>query len=463
MKSVILDLHNKLKNKEVTASQLVEQAKALAEKNKVINSIITPVFPKEVPEFDENNLLSCIPYGLKDNYTTKGILTTGASGFLKNYIPPFSCTVYELFQKNGAILLAKENLDEYGLGGTGTHSAWGAVCNPVKHECITAGSSSGSVADVALGITTFSMGSDTGDSIRRPASFCGTVGYKPTYGAISRYGILPYAPSLDHCGILCKYVADACIVASYIFRCDYKDATSTYLITDVQLENLKKLNKIKFLVIKNFLKFHSPEKLEKFNQLLEKLKSLGHEIVYEDFNLDLLDSVMFTYRVISYVEGWSCYSNLTGIIFGQDYSKPEDNFERMLYANRTLGFGGELKRRFVIGAYLSDAKNFSQMSKVARQIRRLIILEELKLLKQCDCILMPTVHNTAPLKDQSDGSLYDDWLIISNFSGTPSITIPFTKINGMPWGLTLVCDVYKDMKLLNCAYTLECIIGGDNE
>ncbi|XQP55647.1 MAG: amidase family protein [Mycoplasmoidaceae bacterium] len=464
MKSVILDLHEQLKSGKVTPKQLVDNAKALADKYAFTNSIITPIFKATEVPFDPNNLLSGIPYSLKDNVSTQGIKTTAGSKFLKDYVPPFNASVYGILKVNGASLLAKDAMDEYGLGGSGTHCFTGFVKNPLDEKRITGGSSSGSVANVAAGISPFAIGTDTGDSIRRPASFVGVVGYKPTYGAISRYGVLPYAPSFDHVGIISKYVADATIVASYVIKHDPKDYTSTSMIRNVKLENLKPLTCIKFVVIKNFIEMLEPKQQELFNKLLQQLKDAGHLIVETTVDREILHSISFAYKVLTYTEGYSCYSNLQGITFGKNEGSDNDDYFASLVKSRTLGIGDEVKRRFVIGAYLTTKQNAQSITLAARSIRHMVQDVQLSLLNQGDCILMPTVSGIArPFDDRNVGSNYDDWLMMDNFSGTPGITIPFTKIDNMPWGLTITADVYQDMKLLNIAYTLETLIGGSHE
>lgn len=464
MKSQIIDLHNKYLSGNQTPENVCANAKALYEKHKDLNSVITPIFASKNLKFKKDELLSCIPYSLKDNISTCGIKTTGGSKFLSKYIPPYSATVYELLQKTGAMLLSKDNMDEFGLGGTGLHSAYGIVKNPYDQKRISGGSSSGSTVNVATGMSLFAIGTDTGDSVRRPASLCGIVGYKPTYGAISRYGVLPYSPSLDHVGILAKYVADATIVAEKIFKHDVKDNTSTNLIKDVKLVNLKQQEKINFVVLKDALTLLEGKYALKFQNLLKKLQSLGHKITYVDIDTKLLHALAFVYRVVSYVEAYSCYSNLTGFTFGTDISDPKDSYDQTLFKNRTEGLGLEVKKRFVIGAYLSDKTHFDILSSSARKLRRQFQDKELQILDKGDCILMPSVCGIAPtIEHYTSDNYYDDWLMMSNMSGTPSITIPFAKIDNMPWGLTVVTDVYKDMKLLNIAYSLENIIGDDNE
>lgn len=464
MKSLIFDIHEQLKSGKITPNELISNAKSLADKFHFTNSIITPIFKPTESEFNPDNLLSCIPYSLKDNITTEGILTTGGSKFLTNYIPPYNASVYGLLKTNGATLLCKDALDEFGLGGTGLLCFTGPVCNPYDKTKCVGGSSSGSVVNVATGISAFAIGTDTGDSIRRPSSLVGVVGYKPTYGAISRYGVMPYAPSFDHVGIISKYVADTVIVAQTLIKHDPKDYTSTTMIKDVKLNNLKEQKGIKFVIITNLLKMLDEKKQKLFNKLINKLKTQGHTIVEAQLDKRILDALDFAYEVLTYTEAYSCYSSLQGITFGKNEGTDSDNYEQTLFKSRTLNMGSEIKKRFVIGAFLTTKENVKKTTHIARCIRHMAQDAQLTLLKQGDCILMPSICTTAlDLKDLSRPNNYDDWLMLDNFSGTPSITIPFTKIDNLPWGITICCDIYQDMKLLNIAYTLENMIGDDHE
>ncbi|MCQ3908475.1 MAG: amidase family protein [Mycoplasmoidaceae bacterium] len=409
MKSLILDLHEQLKSGKVTPDQLVANAKALADKYAFTNSIITPIFKTDGTKFDEKNLLSCIPYSLKDNVTTEGIITTGGSKFLSNYIPPYNASVYGLLKINGATLLCKDALDEFGFGGTGTHCFTGPVCNPYDKTRRVGGSSSGSVVNVATGVSTFAIGTDTGDSVRRPASLVGVVGYKPTYGAISRYGVLPYAPSFDHVGIISKYVADSVIVAETLIKHDPKDYTSTTMIKDVKLDNLRQQKAIKFVIISNLIQMLDEDKQALFNKLIEQLKAQGHLIVEAELDKKVLDSLSFAYKVLTYTEGYSCYSSLQGITFGRNEGLDTDNYEQSLIKSRTLNIGNEVKRRFVIGTFLTTKENMAKMTLAARCIRHMAQDAQLALLKQGDCILMPSLTSTAQvMEDFSKPNNYDD-------------------------------------------------------
>ncbi|MCQ2956918.1 MAG: Asp-tRNA(Asn)/Glu-tRNA(Gln) amidotransferase subunit GatA [Mycoplasmoidaceae bacterium] len=408
MKSVILSLREKLDN-GMQVQTLVEAAKKKAEEFAFTNSIITPIFPSVDQKYDPNKMLSCIPYSLKDNISTEGIKTTAGSKFLQDYVPPFSATVYEILKQQGAILLAKDAMDEFGLGGSGIHCAYGVVCNPLDKSKVMGGSSSGSVANVVTGISAFAIGTDTGDSIRRPASFGGVVGYKPSYGAISRYGVMPYAPSFDHVGIITKYVADATIVASELIKHDEKDATSYDKIKNVSLKELKLLKKIQFVYIKNLVEMLDQQQLTDFNKLIDKLTKEGHYVKGVEIDREILKSISFSYKVLTYTEGYSCYSNLQGITFGLKKYLPDDTYEQSLIKVRTAGIGDEVKRRFIIGAYLTTKENYMNITLAARSIRKQVQELEMELLKQGDCILMPTVSGVAlDLKEPHKQSPYDD-------------------------------------------------------
>ena len=256
-KSLILDLHNDLINGKKTIKDIVDNVKKIHDKISITNSIITSTINsvdinKLQTELknNEDNLLYAIPYSLKDNVSTKDILSTGGSLFLSNYVPPFSATIYNLLLNKQALLTSKASLDEFGLGGTGTYCYTGDVLNYYDNTRITGGSSSGSVNLVASGADLFSIGTDTGDSIRHPSSFLGTVGYKPTYGIISRYGIFPYSPSLDHVGVIANYVADCAIVADTLVQYDENDYTSQKIEKNFY-KNLKEEKALTFNVIKD--------------------------------------------------------------------------------------------------------------------------------------------------------------------------------------------------------------------
>ncbi len=464
----IESLHELLKKGEITSAELIKEsltkAHEVAQKTNAFVTIIDEAKPTEVTD----DLLSGIPYGVKDNYSTKGILSTGSSNTLKDYVPFFDATAVENLAKKGAIPVTKTALDEFGMGGTGTTCHTGVVHNPWDYKRMCAGSSSGSAASVALGVYPYALGSDTGDSIRKPAAYCGIVGFKPTYGMISRYGLFPFASSLDHCGVLTRFVKDAAIVTDGMKGKDPKDMTS-WDSKDIHLyQNLttnvagKKLFYIKEICdIENYpnasqeLKGH----LENFQKTLHLCEKLGMEVTGVSINKDLLNAIPSVYVVISCAEATSNLSNLTGFIFGP--RAEGSNYIEMMKNYRTKGFSPLIKRRFIIGSYVLQKENQEKYFKNAQRVRRLIVDEIKSYFQKYDALIMPVGTGPAKLLEGSKDLLKDDTdvleehLQIANFGGFPSITIPNGFINNLPVGVNITGNCYEDQQVLNIAYALE--------
>jgi aspartyl-tRNA(Asn)/glutamyl-tRNA(Gln) amidotransferase subunit A len=467
MKSIILDLHQKLITKKITIVDLVNDYKNAYERNIKNNDTITPTYSQALQHaselqsnIDKHNadLLYGIPYSLKDNISTSNIKTTGGSLFLKDYIPPFSATVYESLQSANAVLLNKANCDEFGMGGTGLSSAYGQVHNIHDFNRTTGGSSSGGANQVASDIVPFTISTDTGDSIRRPASFVGVVGYKPTSGLISRYGVFPYAPSLDCVGINAKTVSDCAIVAQYIVKHDDKDYTSEHINKADFFNELKTLKNIKINVIKDIHKYLESDLIDPYNNALQVLKSHGCDIKEVDISHDILSVILPTYMTISYSEGSSCYANLTGINFG--LNNGGKTYEETILKNRTQGIGKEVIRRLLIGEVLTNKDNFNDIFLRAKRAHTLLMNTYNELLADADCLLLPGASSIAPLIEdvinkKSKTTFADDLLILANFARVPSITIPYTKVNRMPFGLNINCKAFEDQKTLDIAYSIE--------
>jgi len=468
MDKSIEQIHEALKNKEVTVQELIKESlKKSHEVEEKYNAFVTILDDAKETEVTDH-LLSGIPYGIKDNYSTKGILSTGSSNTLKDYVPFFTATAISNLEKEGAIAINKTAMDEFGMGGTGTTCHTGVVKNPWDQTRMCAGSSAGSACAVAAGVYPFATGSDTGDSIRKPAAYCGVVGYKPTYGMISRYGLFPFASSLDHCGVLSRNVMDAAIVVDAMKGIDKNDMTS-WDSKDIHLkESLtgdvkgKKLCYIKEICdIENYpnaseeLKNH----IENFYQKLEHIKKLGIEV--EEVNVDktLLNAVASTYVVISCAEATSNMSNLTGIIFGP--RGEGKNYIEMMKDYRTKGFSPLIKRRFVIGSYVLQAQNKDRYFHNAQRVRRLLVDEWKKLFKKYDGVILPVGSGPAKHLDGSldmlneNTSVLEEHLQIGNFGGFPSITIPDGFVNGLPVGLNITGNCYDDANVLNIAYAIE--------
>ena len=468
MDKSIEQIHEALKNKEVTVQELIKESlKKSHEVEEKYNAFVTILDDAKETEVTDH-LLSGIPYGIKDNYSTKGILSTGSSNTLKDYVPFFTATAISNLEKEGAIAINKTAMDEFGMGGTGTTCHTGVVKNPWDQTRMCAGSSAGSACAVATGVYPFATGSDTGDSIRKPAAYCGVVGYKPTYGMISRYGLFPFASSLDHCGVLSRNVMDAAIVVDAMKGIDKNDMTS-WDSKDIHLkESLtgdvkgKKLCYIKEICdIENYpnaseeLKNH----IENFYQKLEHIKKLGIEVEEVSVDKTLLNAVASTYVVISCAEATSNMSNLTGIIFGP--RGEGKNYIEMMKDYRTKGFSPLIKRRFVIGSYVLQAQNKDRYFHNAQRVRRLLVDEWKELFKKYDGVILPVGSGPAKHLDGSldmlneNTSVLEEHLQIGNFGGFPSITIPDGFVNGLPVGLNITGNCYDDSNVLNIAYAIE--------
>ena len=468
MHKTIEELYEDLINGQVTSEDLVKEAlEKTHEVQEKCNAFVTILDDAKGVNVTDN-LLSGIPFGIKDNYSTKDILSTGSSNTLKDYVPFFNATAVENLYKAGAIPVNKTVMDEFGMGGTGTTGHTGAVKNPWDLSRSCAGSSAGSACAVASGVYPYALGSDTGDSIRKPAAYCGIVGYKPTYGMISRYGLFPFASSLDHCGVFSRNVRDAAIVVDAMKGIDKNDMTSWDSSNIHLLESLtgnvkgKKVCYIKEICdIKNYenpteeLKLH----LENFMNVLENIKKLG--IVVEEVSVDkkLLDAEPSVYVAISCAEATSNMSNLTGIIFGPRGSGA--NINEVMMDHRTHGFSPLIKRRFVIGSYILQKENQERYFKNAQRVRRLLVDTWKKLYETYDAVILPVGSGPAKHLDGSkdiltkDTAVLEEHMQIGNFGGFPSITIPDGFINDLPVALNITGNVYDDANVLNIAYAIE--------
>lgn len=468
MEKSIEELHELLVAGEVTSEELIaESLKRSHEVQEECNAFVT-ILDDAKPTEVTDNLLSGIPYGVKDNYSTKGILSTGSSNTLKDYVPFFDATAIENLNKAGAVKVNKTAMDEFGMGGTGTTGHTGIQLNPWDKTRICAGSSSGSAAAVAAGVYPYALGSDTGDSIRKPAAYCGIVGYKPTYGMISRYGLFAFASSLDHCGCLTRSVKDAAIVVDAMKGLDPNDMTSwdssKLDLIGACKEDVagKKVCYVKEICdIENYpnaddeLKAH----LSNFHKTLELCKELGMEVEAVSIDRRLLDAVYSVYRVIHSAEATSNMSNLTGIIFGP--RGEGDNYIEMMKDHRTKGFSPLIKRRFIIGSYVLLSENQDRYFKNAQRVRRLIVDEWKKLYETYDAVLCPVGVGPAKKLDELDKPqdiptmALDEHLQVGNFGGFPSITIPNGFVSNLPVGINITSNCYKDEIALNIAYALE--------
>ena len=461
------DIRNGLDSGKVTSDKLFEEAVNKAYKYQdVYNSFVTIMDKKD--EVCSNSILSGIPYALKDNISTKGILTTASSNILKDYIPLYDATIYKKLKNSGAVLMGKTVLDELAMGGTGTTGHTGIVRNPWNKDRMIGGSSAGSAASVALGIVPFAIGSDTGDSIRKPAAYGGVVGYKPTYGRISRYGLFSFASSLDHVGVFARSVKDVSYVMDVVKGHDDKDMTS---LPDEDVSYTSELDNDvsgkKLFYIKEAIEIDNgnnelKEIISNFKGVLEKCKELGMIVEEVSFDKELLEAIYPVYNVISCAEATSNNSNLTGIPFGNRVDGK--NVNDIMMNTRTSGFSELIKRRFVIGSYVLQKENQERLFLNACRVRRLIVNRMNELFEKYDGLIMPTSGNIAPLFDDASDKLSDEYLIlgnhlvIGNFGGFPSISIPSGFVNDMPVSVNITGRAKEDSLVLNMANKVESLL-----
>ncbi len=464
----IKDLHNDLKNNEVSSQTLIEEAIKESEKLQTTHNAFVTICKNAKGSEVTDNLLSGIPFGVKDNYSTKGILSTGSSNTLKDYIPFFDATSVSKLKNAGAVILNKTVMDEFGMGGTGTTGHTGVVLNPWDKTRMCAGSSAGSAAAVAAGVYPYATGSDTGDSIRKPAAYCGVVGYKPTYGMISRHGLFAFASSLDTCGSFARSVEDVAIVTDAMKGIDPLDMTSwdssninLYKDLDKNVEG-KKVCYIEELC--NINNYANPTEeltkhLENFHETLKLCEKLGMTVEKVSIDQKILNAVGSAYTVISCAEATSNMSNLTGIIFGPRSKK--QTYIEMMKDYRTNGFSPLIKRRFIIGSYVLEGTNKDKYFHNAQKLRRIVVDKYKKIFENYDAIILPVSAGPAKKLDQNEKKgdknllALEEHLQIGNFGGFPSISIPNGFVHNLPVGVSITSNCYADQNLLNIAYALE--------
>jgi len=464
----IKEMHEALVNKKVTPLELTKEAIQRAKEDK--NNAFETIMEKEAleiasklsePEID--NVFWGIPFGIKDNYSTKGVVTSASSDILKDYVPVFNATVVNKLLAAKAVPIAKTTLDELAMGGTGTTGHKGITYNPYdpSHTRLVGGSSCGSAAMVSAGIAPFALGSDTGDSVRKPASYAGLVGFKPSWGRISRLGLFPFAPSLDHVAYFTRSVEDAALSLNLLAGRDDLDATSsTKPIMDYTADLNNPLKGKKMAVLKEVVDSINDESiLKRFNEVLENLKEQGVAIEFVSFGLKLLESIYPTYMVISCAEATSNNANLDGIKFGPRYEG--QTYQEVMTIARTKGFSELIRRRFIIGSFALMRENQKDLFLRAQKARRLIVNRTNEILMQFDAILVPAAPSIAPkFSDSSDRLsnnylIADNILVLGNFAGLPSITLPMGLKDNMPFGINVMGRAFKENEVFNIAKAIE--------
>ncbi|MFH1347241.1 MAG: Asp-tRNA(Asn)/Glu-tRNA(Gln) amidotransferase subunit GatA [Candidatus Margulisiibacteriota bacterium] len=464
------ELHSLLINKEISSLELTKAV--LAQIDKVENKIQAYVTVtkeeaiKQAKAADEkiknnDNLspLTGIPIAIKDNMCTKGILTTCSSKILANYIPPYDATVVEKIKAAGAVIIGKTNLDEFAMGSSTENSGIHPTHNPWNIKTVPGGSSGGSAAAVAANEAVLATGSDTGGSIRQPASFCGVVGFKPTYGRVSRYGLVAFASSLDQIGPLTKDVTDTAILMNVLAGHDPKDSTSVDRpVPDFRKALVNDVSKMRIGYIKELLgKGVEKNVKDAVQKAMKKFADLGAELV--EVSLPTFEYAVATYYLIAPAEASSNLARYDGVKFGHR-SKESSDLISMYYNTRREGFGNEVKRRIMIGTYALSAGYYDAYYLKALKVRTLIKEDFARAFGKCDILLSPTAPSVAfeiGEKSADPLSMYmsDIATIPVNLAGLPAISIPCGFNNRLPIGLQIIGQDFSEETILRAAFAFE--------
>ena len=415
---------------------------------------------KKIDDGTLSGPLAGVPVAIKDNMCTEGLLTTCSSKILYNFVPTFTSEAVLNLQKAGAVILGKTNMDEFAMGSTTETSAYGVTRNPWNPEHVPGGSSGGSAAAVAAGECFYALGSDTGGSIRQPASFCGVVGLKPTYGTVSRYGLIAYGSSLDQIGPLCKDVTDCATILEAIASHDSKDSTSVERQdTDFTSALVEDVKGMKIGIPRDYFgEGLNPEVKEAVLKAAEVLKEKG--AIVEEFDLSLVEYAIPTYYTIAAAEASSNLERFDGIKYG--YRTEEyQGLHNMYKKSRSEGFGAEVKRRIMLGSFVLSSGYYDAYYLKALRVKALIKKAFDEAFAKYDVILGPVAPTTAPkigesLSDPIQMYLGDIYTISINLAGLPGLSIPCGRDNkGLPIGMQLIGDCFKEKNLIRAAYTYE--------
>ena len=472
MSLTAVELGKKIKSGEVKVVDAVNDAFAHIEKqDKTINSFVTVTNKEaalkkaeEVQKLiDEGKLtgpLAGVPVAIKDNMCTKGMLTTCSSKILGNFVPTYTATAVENLEKAGAVIIGKTNMDEFAMGSTTETSAFGATKNPWNTEHVPGGSSGGSCTAVASEECSYALGSDTGGSIRQPSSFCGVTGIKPTYGTVSRYGLIAYGSSLDQIGPVAKNVTDVATILETIASHDEKDSTSVkrddYNFTEALVDDVKGL---KIGIPKDYFGDGLDKEVkDSILNAVEVLKSKG--AIVEEFDLSLVEYAIPAYYVIASAEASSNLERFDGVKYGyrtQEY----EGLHNMYKKTRSEGFGEEVKRRIMLGSFVLSSGYYDAYYLKALRTKALIKKAFDEAFAKYDVIIAPAAPTTAPkigssLADPIKMYLGDIYTISVNLAGLPGITVPCGKdSNGLPIGMQIIGDCFKEKTIIRAAYAYE--------
>ena len=450
-----------LREKKFSSVELVKNYISVIEDKEDLNIFVSNDFEKALEKAkksdgskksQEDVPLNGIPMVHKDIFCTKGIKTSCGSKMLDNFYPPYSATVVEKLEHAGSICLGKANMDEFAMGSSNETSFYGAVKNPLNIKKTPGGSSGGSAAAVAANFSSFSTGTDTGGSIRQPASFCGIAGIKPTYGRVSRYGMIAFASSLDQGGILAKNIKDAAIALQYISGYDPKDATSIKVEVPNFSEDCEssEFEHVVGLVTDLINSFGDEDLSKNYGEAIERLEKL--KIKTKEIELPNLELSLPVYYVIAPAECSANLSRYDGIRFGYRAENVE-NLEDLYFKSRGEGFGNETKKRILIGTYCLSSGFYDAYYKKAQKIRNLISSDFVNAFKDVTSVMLPTTSGEAfdlgSITDPVEMYKQDIFTIPANLGGLPATSVPFGEKNNMPLGIQFIGNILEESSLLN--------------
>lgn len=466
-----VELSAAIREGKVTATDAMEAVLARIEaKEKDINAYVTvdreqalraaASVQEKIEKGELIGPLAGVPVAIKDNMCTEGMLTTCSSKILENFVPTFTAEAVLNLEKAGAVIIGKTNMDEFAMGSTTETSAYGETRNPWNTEHVPGGSSGGSAAAVAAGECFFALGSDTGGSIRQPASFCGVVGLKPTYGTVSRYGLIAYGSSLDQIGPLTKNVMDCATVLELIASHDTKDSTSVKREdTDFTSALIEDVKGMKIGIPRDY--FGEGLDAEVKDAVLAAAKVLEEKgAVVEEFDLSLVEYAIPTYYTIAAAEASSNLERFDGVKYGYR-TEAYEGLHNMYKKTRSEGFGAEVKRRIMLGSFVLSSGYYDAYYLKALKVKAMIKKAFDDAFSRYDLILGPVAPTTAPrlgesLSDPLKMYLGDIYTISVNLAGLPGISVPCGKdAKGLPIGLQLIADSFQEKKLIQAAYTYE--------
>ena len=480
MSLTAVELAKKIKAGETTAVEAAKDALAqIKEKEESIHSYVTVLdeaqilekageVQKKIQAGELTGPLAGVPVAIKDNMCTEGILTTCSSKILGNFVPTYSSEAVKKLEEAGVVLIGKTNMDEFAMGSTTQTSAYGVTRNPYNTDHVPGGSSGGSCAAVAAEECSFALGSDTGGSIRQPSSFCGVTGIKPTYGTVSRYGLIAYGSSLDQIGPVAKDVTDCATILEAISSYDKKDSTSVQRKDlDFTSALVKDVKGMKIGIPKDYFgEGLDPQVKEAVLKAAKVLEEQG--AIVEEFDLSLVEYAIPAYYVIASAEASSNLSRFDGVKYGYR-TKEYEGLHNMYKKTRSEGFGPEVKRRIMLGSFVLSSGYYDAYYLKALRTKALIKKAFDEAFSKYDVILSPAAPTTAPkigesLKDPIKMYLGDIYTISVNLAGLPGMTVPCGKDDkGLPIGVQLIGDCFQEKKIIKAAYTYEQCAGKERD